>query len=96
MSDDDQGKWWTREGIQSRWDYEKNTGPPKIIIAKVVREACVPLLIAIIASGVMVWICLWLNIRRYQAITLVFAVFSGVFYFFYTEARFKDSALRGD
>lgn len=96
MGGDDEPAWWTAEGIATRWDHEQNTGPPRVIVAKFIREGAFPLLAGSIAGGIVFVFATWLGVLSANVFSVVVGAVGGVFLLFYLEAGFKDSTLRGD
>lgn len=96
MSEEYENPWWSRKGIKERWDEERNTGPPKVILAKIVREGGFPSIIALIPTGILYWYTQTNGSLSLETIPIILSVFGGVFAFFYFRAGFRDSAIRDD
>lgn len=91
---DSDDAWWTQAGIKDRWDEDRGTGPPRVILAKAIREGIIPLLIATISAGFVCFVGYSMEISTVETFTIILSIFGGAFLFFYRIAGFQDSVLR--
>ena len=87
--------WWTTPGIAARWDETRDTGPPKVILAKVVREGSIPALGGCLAAVAVGGSCAAYGVDTTTTASLSVGALASTFVFLYKTAGFRDSTLRG-
>lgn len=91
---DSDDAWWTKSGIKDRWDDDRETSSPRVIMAKAIREGVIPFLIATVSAGFVCFVGYSMEVSIVEIFTITLSVFGGVFLFFYKIAGFQDSVLR--